>query len=113
MLRKFFAFQLMDATTNWSFCLLLVDPVPNTVGVKPLVMGWITLKNLRQFECQIIFLEHFHKPVKKLLNISNKKIIDFEIPTGNPLLITFSENLEIKKYKYLDDKRAKNILFNV
>ncbi len=50
---------------------------------------------------------------KKLLNISNKKIIDFEIPTGNPLLITFGENLEVKKYKYLDDKRARNILFNV
>jgi len=50
---------------------------------------------------------------KKLLNISNKKIIDFEIPTGNPLLITFGENLEIIKYKYLDDKRAKNILFNI
>ena len=45
--------------------------------------------------------------------ISNKKIIDFEIPTGNPLLITFDENLEVKKYKYLDDKRARNILFNV
>ena len=50
---------------------------------------------------------------KKLLNISNKKIINFEIPTGNPLLITFGKNLEVKKYKYLDDKRARNILFNV
>ena len=50
---------------------------------------------------------------KKLLNISDKKIIDFEIPTGNPLLIVFGKNLEIKKYKYLDVKRAKNILFNV
>ena len=50
---------------------------------------------------------------KKLLNISNKKIIDFEIPTGNPLLIAFGENLEVKKYKYLNAKRAKNILFNV
>ena len=50
---------------------------------------------------------------KKLLNISDKKIIDFEIPTGNPLLITFGENLEVKKYKYLNDKRARNILFNV
>ena len=49
---------------------------------------------------------------KKLLNISNKKIIDFEIPTGNPLLITFGENLEVKKYKYLDTKRAKKIIFN-
>ena len=50
---------------------------------------------------------------KKLLNISKKNIISFEIPTGNPLLLTFGENLEVKKYKYLDDKRARNILFNV
>ena len=50
---------------------------------------------------------------KKLLNISDKKIINFEIPTGNPLLIIFHKSLEIKKYKYLDAKRAKNILFNV
>ena len=50
---------------------------------------------------------------KKLLNISDKKIINFEIPTGNPLLIIFNKSLEIKKYKYLDAKRAKNILFNV
>ena len=34
---------------------------------------------------------------KKLFNISSKKIVDFEIPTGNPLLITFDENFEIKK----------------
>ena len=50
---------------------------------------------------------------KKLLNISNKKIVDFEIPTGNPLLITFDEYLAVKQYKYLDTKRARNILFNV
>jgi len=50
---------------------------------------------------------------KNLLNISTKKIIDFEIPTGNPLLITFGNNLEVKQYKYLDNKRAKEILFNV
>ena len=50
---------------------------------------------------------------KKLLNISNNKIVDFEIPTGNPLLIVFGKNLKIKQYKYLDTKRARNILFNV
>ena len=50
---------------------------------------------------------------KNLLKISDKKIIDFEIPTANPLLITFGKNLEVKKYKYLDKMRAKNILFNV
>ena len=49
---------------------------------------------------------------KKLLNISDKKIINFEIPTGNPLLIVFDNDLKVKKYKYLDAKRAKNILIN-
>ncbi len=51
--------------------------------------------------------------LKKILNISNKKIIEFEIPTGNPLLIKFGENSKVKEYKYLDNKRAKKILFNV
>ena len=51
--------------------------------------------------------------LKKILNISNKKIIEFEIPTGNPLLIKFGENLKVEEYKYLDNKRAKKILFNV
>ena len=50
---------------------------------------------------------------KKILNISERNIVNFEIPTGNPLLIIFEKNLEVKKYKYLDSKRAKNILFNV
>tara|TARA_Y100000590_G_scaffold445520_1_gene577826 strand:+ start:2094 stop:2819 length:726 start_codon:yes stop_codon:yes gene_type:complete len=50
---------------------------------------------------------------KKIFNISNKKIVDLEIPTGNPLLIVFDENFKIKNYKYLDTKREKNILINV
>tara|TARA_B100000686_G_C16529843_1_gene831738 strand:- start:212 stop:934 length:723 start_codon:yes stop_codon:yes gene_type:complete len=50
---------------------------------------------------------------KKIFNISEKKIIDLEIPTGNPLLITFDANLKVKERKYLDSERAKKILFNV
>ena len=49
----------------------------------------------------------------KILNISQKKIINLEIPTGNPLLIRFENNLQVKDYKYLDKKRAKKILFNI
>ena len=49
--------------------------------------------------------------LKKIFKISNKKIIKLEIPTGNPLLIRFNENLKIKDYKYLDNKRAKKIFF--
>jgi len=50
---------------------------------------------------------------KKLFNISKKKIINFEIPTGNPLLIRFEDNLKVKDFKYLDTQRAKKITFNV
>ena len=49
----------------------------------------------------------------KILNISQEKIIEFEIPTGNPLLIRLEKNFEVKDYKYLDEKRAKKILYNV
>ncbi len=49
---------------------------------------------------------------KYLFNISDQKINELEIPTGNPFLIEFDSNLKIKKYYYLDKSRAKNIIFN-
>ena len=49
----------------------------------------------------------------KILNISQEKIIELEIPTANPLLIRFEKNLEVKDFKYLDEKRSKKILFNI
>jgi 2,3-bisphosphoglycerate-dependent phosphoglycerate mutase len=49
---------------------------------------------------------------KFLFNISNKKINDLEIPTGNPLVIEFSQNLKVEKYYYLDTSRKKEIIFN-
>jgi 2,3-bisphosphoglycerate-dependent phosphoglycerate mutase len=50
---------------------------------------------------------------KKLLNISDKEITNFEIPTGNPLLLVFDKNLKVIKYKYLDAKRAKKMPINL
>tara|TARA_Y100000590_G_scaffold171569_1_gene196221 strand:+ start:2887 stop:3582 length:696 start_codon:yes stop_codon:yes gene_type:complete len=49
----------------------------------------------------------------EIFNISKEKIVQFEIPTGNPLIIEFDNTLKVKKYKYLDEKRAKKILFNI
>ena len=49
---------------------------------------------------------------KYLFKISDQKINQLEIPTGNPLIIEFDNNLAIKKYYYLDKKRAKTIIFN-
>lgn len=46
---------------------------------------------------------------KKILKISNKKIMKFEIPTGNPLVITFREDFKVEKLSYLDKKRAKRL----
>ena len=50
--------------------------------------------------------------IMEIFKISKKKIVDFEVPTGNPLQIRFNNKLNIEDYKYLDKKRAKKILFN-
>ena len=49
---------------------------------------------------------------KYLFKISDTKINELEIPTGNPLIIEFDNQLKTQKYYYLDDSRAKNIIFN-
>ena len=49
---------------------------------------------------------------KFLFKISNEKVNELEIPTGNPLVIEFDDKLVIKKYFYLDETRATNIIFN-
>jgi len=49
---------------------------------------------------------------KKLFNISNQKINELEIPTGNPLVIDFDQNLAIKDIQYLDASREKPIITN-
>ncbi len=49
---------------------------------------------------------------KYLLNISDLKINELEIPTGNPLIIDYDDQMEVNKCYYLDKSRAKNIIFN-
>ena len=44
---------------------------------------------------------------KYLFRISDTRINELEIPTGNPLVIEFNEKLKVQKYFYLDDSRAK------
>ena len=74
--------------------------------IKPLILS---KKNIlivfHGNSCRALLMEMF--------NISKEKITEFEIPTGNPLLIKFEENLKIKNYRYLDKKRARKILFNI
>ena len=50
---------------------------------------------------------------KKLFNISDQKINELEIPTGNPLVIEFDQNLKIININYLDGSREKEIITNL
>jgi len=47
---------------------------------------------------------------KLLFKLDNKKISLLEIPTGNPLLINLNSKQEIIECKYLDKKRAKDLI---
>ena len=47
-----------------------------------------------------------------LLKISDEKINELEIPTGNPLIINFEKDLTIQSIKYLDNSREKKIISN-
>ena len=49
---------------------------------------------------------------KYLFKISDTKINELEIPTGNPLIIEFDNKLKIQNKYYLDESRAKDIIFN-
>ena len=49
---------------------------------------------------------------KFLFKLDNNKISLLEIPTGNPLLITFDTKQKIIEHKYLDKNRAKDLLIS-
>ena len=71
--------------------------------IKPLILAEKNiLITFHGNSCRALLME--------ILNISKKKIMEVEIPTGNPLLIRFEKNLNIKDYKYLDIKRSKKII---
>ena len=75
-----------------------------------------TIKPLLWSNKNVLIVFHGNSCRALLMNIfkiSKKKIIEFEIPTGNPLLIKFENDLKIYNYKYLDIKRAREILFNI
>ena len=47
---------------------------------------------------------------KNLFKINNNNINNLEIPTGNPLLISFNKKFIIEEARYLDSERRKPIL---
>jgi len=49
---------------------------------------------------------------KKLFNISNEKINELEIPTGNPLVINLDTELKVSNAGYLDGDRKQKLIIN-
>ena len=47
---------------------------------------------------------------KYLFKLDNEQISSLEVPTGNPLLIEFNNELKITKCEYLDKQRSKSLL---
>ena len=47
---------------------------------------------------------------KYLFEINNEDISKLEIPTGNPLILKFDENIKLLDAKYLDQERAKDLI---
>ena len=47
---------------------------------------------------------------KYLFDLDNDNILKLEIPTGNPLLITFDKDKNVKEAKYLDVTRARDLI---
>ena len=47
---------------------------------------------------------------KFLFEINNEEISNLEIPTGNPLILKFDNNIKLLDAKYLDQERAKDLI---
>ena len=97
------------------------DRIPDTESLKDTYERVIpyykkNIENLLIQEKNIIIVAHgnsIRALCKYLLELSNNKISELEIPTGNPLMINLNKKLKINNYYYLDDKRKKNLLINI
>ena len=47
---------------------------------------------------------------KFLFNINNEEISKLEIPTGNPLILKFDDNIKVLNARYLDQERAIDLI---
>ena len=94
------------------------DKIPDTESLKNTYERVIPyyLKNIEPFiqnKKNILISAHgnsIRALCKNLFNISDSNISKLEIPTGNPLLIKYNENLKIDDSYYLDSSRSRDLL---
>ena len=97
-----------------------VDKVPNTESLKDTYDRVIkyyneTISNIFKTNDVVIIVAHgnsLRALCKYLLKISDEEINSLEIPTGNPMMINFLENMIVDNAKYLDKERAKPLINN-
>ena len=97
-----------------------VDKVPNTESLKDTHNRVIkyyneTISNIFKKNNVVIIAAHgnsLRALCKYLFKISDEEINSLEIPTGNPMMINFLENMIVDNAKYLDKERAKPLINN-
>ena len=95
-----------------------VDKVPNTESLKDThdrVIKYYneTISNIFKKNNVVIIVAHgnsLRALCKYLFKISDEEINSLEIPTGNPMMINFLENMIVDNAKYLDKERAKPLI---
>ena len=95
-----------------------VDKVPNTESLKDThdrVIKYYneTIDNIFKKNNVVIIVAHgnsLRALCKYLFKISDEEINNLEIPTGNPMMINFLENMVVDNAKYLDKERAKPLI---
>ena len=95
-----------------------VDKVPNTESLKDTYYRVIkyyneTISNIFKKNNTVIIVAHgnsLRALCKYLFKISDEEINSLEIPTGNPMMINFLENMIVDNAKYLDKERAKPLI---
>ena len=92
------------------------DKIPDTESLKEThdrVVNYYSENIKNNLDKNILVVAHgnsIRALCKRLFGLNNNQISNLEIPTGNPLVIELNEQLEIIKCKYLDKKRAKDLL---
>ena len=95
-----------------------VVKVPNTESLKDThdrVIKYYnkTISNILKKSNTVIIVAHgnsLRALCKYLFKISDEEINSLEIPTGNPMMINFLENMTVDNAKYLDKERAKPLI---
>ena len=94
------------------------NKIPNTESLKNTYERVIpyylnNIEPLLKNNCNVLVSAHgntLRTLCKKLFNISDINISKLEIPTGNPILVDFDDNLKVGSAHYLDSNRSRDLL---